>query len=70
MKLRSLLILLMVGLALIPAYSLNRYLLKVIRPRDAAARFFLYILLNFVLVIVYTILVVGIILSIFPPGGR
>ena len=70
MKLRSLLILLILVLALIPAYSLNRYLLRVMRPRDSAARLFLYILTNFVLVIVYTILLVGIIVRIFPVGRR
>jgi len=65
MRLRSLLILLVIGLALVPAFYLNRWLQRIIRPREAAARFFLYILAIFLLIVVYTILVVGMIVRLF-----
>jgi hypothetical protein len=65
MRLRSLLILLVIGLALVPVFYLNRWLQRVIRPREAAARLFLFILANFLVVIVYTILVVGLIVRLF-----
>jgi len=65
MRLRSLLILLVIGLALVPAFYLNRWLQRMMRPREAAARFFLYIMANFLLIIVYTILVVGLIVRLF-----
>lgn len=66
MKVHTLLIILIFALALIPFYYLNRWLQRVIRPRDAAARFFLFIIANFVLIIVYTVLLVGLIVRIFP----
>ena len=66
MKLRSLLILGMLLLSLLPAYSFNRYLQRVLRPRESAGRLFLFIMANFVFVIVYTILVVGLIIRLFP----
>ena len=65
MRLRSLLILLVIGLALVPAFYLNRWLLRIMRPREAAARFFLYLMANFLLIVVYTILVVGMIVRLF-----
>jgi len=65
MRLRSLLILLIIGLALAPALYLNRWLQRMMRPREAAARFFLFIMANFLLIIVYTILVVGLIVRLF-----
>ncbi|HVU95046.1 MAG TPA: hypothetical protein VHE34_07485 [Puia sp.] len=65
MRLRSLLILLVIGLALVPAFYLNRWLQRMMRPREAAARFFLYIMANFLLIVVYTILVVGLIVRLF-----
>ncbi|HEY4111199.1 MAG TPA: hypothetical protein VGM48_19400 [Puia sp.] len=65
MKIRSLLILLIIGLALVPVYFFNRWLQRVIRPREAAGRFFLFIFVNFLLIIVYTILVVGVVVRLF-----
>lgn len=65
MRLRSLLILLVIGLALIPVFYLNRWLQRIIRPREAAARLFLFILANLLLIVVYTILVVGLIVRLF-----
>jgi hypothetical protein len=65
MRLRSLLILLVIGLALVPIYYLNRWLQRVMRPREAAARLFLFIMANFLMIIVYTITVVGLIVRLF-----
>ena len=60
------LILLVILLALIPLYYLNRGMQRVMRPRESAGRFFLFLFANFVLVIVYTLFVVGLIVRIFP----
>jgi len=66
MKLCSLLILLVLILAIVPIYYVNRWLQGVMRPRESAARFFLFLLASFVMIIVYTMLVVGVIVRIFP----
>lgn len=65
MKLRSLLILLALILAMIPAFYLNRWLQRVLRPRENAGRFFLFLFANFVLIVVYTVLVVGVVVRLF-----
>ena len=65
MKLRSLLILLALTLAMIPAFYLNRWLQRVLRPRENAGRFFLFLFANFVLIVVYTVLVVGVVVRLF-----
>jgi len=66
MKGRSLAISLCLLLALIPAWYFNRYLQRSIRPRESAGRLFLFLLANFILVIVYTLLLVGVIVRLFP----
>ena len=66
MKWKSLVILLIIIVSLIPAYLLNKYLQKVIRPRDSFARFFLYMLSGFALVFTYTFLIVYLIKKLFP----
>ena len=66
MRLRALLILLILVLALIPVYYLNRWLQRVVQPRASAGRFFLFLFVNFLLIIVYTVLVIGIVVRIFP----
>ncbi|HEV2480141.1 MAG TPA: hypothetical protein VGS79_10750 [Puia sp.] len=65
MRLRSLSILLVLILSMVPAYYLNRWLQRIIRPRENAARFFLFLIANFVLIIVYTVLVVGVAVRLF-----
>jgi hypothetical protein len=50
---------------MIPVYYLNRWLQRVMRPRDSAGRFFLFILANFLLIVVYTVLLVGIAVRLF-----
>ena len=66
MKGRALLIMLILLLALVPVFYLNRWLQLVLKPREGAGRFFLFLFVNFLLIIVYTILVVGIVLRVFP----
>jgi len=66
MKSRSLLIFLVIVLSLIPVVYFYRWMQRVVRPRESAGRFFLFIFSNFVLVIVYTVLVVGLIVRLFP----
>ena len=60
------LILLIILLTLIPLFYLNRWMQRKMRPRDSAGRFFLFLFANFVLIIVYTLFVVGLIVRIFP----
>ena len=64
-RVRSLLILLVIALALLPFYYLNRWLQRTIRPRDTAVRFFLFVFANFLGIVVYTMLVVGIVVRLF-----
>lgn len=66
MKFRSLLILLIITLALIPVYYFNRWLQLVLRPKDSAGRFFLFLFVNFLMIVVYTVLMVGVVLRVFP----
>ena len=66
MKFRSLLILLIIALALIPVYYFNRWLQRVLRPKDSAGRFFLFLFVNFLMIVVYTVLMVGVVLRVFP----
>jgi hypothetical protein len=66
MKVRALLILLMLVVAMVPVYFFNRWLQRVMRPRENVGRLFLFMLANFVMVVVYTMLVVGMIVRIFP----
>ena len=65
-KLKALLILFVIALALIPIYYLNRLLKKSIRPRESTERLFLFIFANFLLLVVYTMTVVAIVVRVFP----
>ena len=65
MRLRALLILVVLILAMVPAYYLNRWLQRVMRPRENAGRFFLFLFANFVLIVVYTVLIVGVVVRLF-----
>jgi len=65
-KLKALLILFIIALALIPIYYINRVLKRTIQPRESAGRFFLFIFANFLLVVVYTMTVVAIVVRLFP----
>lgn len=66
MRGRGLLILLLLVLSMVPLYYINRWLQKVMKPKENAGRFFLFVFANFVLVVVYVVLVVGLIVRIFP----
>ncbi|MFI5129501.1 MAG: hypothetical protein ACHQFX_05895 [Chitinophagales bacterium] len=66
MKLRTLAILLIILVSLIPVYLLNKYLQPKIRPKQSGGRLFLYIISGFLLVFVYTFLVVLVIRKLFP----
>lgn len=66
MKVRSLLILLVLVSAVVPVYFLNRWMQRVLRPRESAARLFLFIFGVFVLIMFYTIFIVALIARIFP----
>ena len=63
---RALLILLVIALAIVPIYYMNRALKKVIRPRETAGRFFLFVFANFLLVVVYTMTLVAVVVRVFP----
>ena len=60
------LILLMMIVAVVPVVYINRWMKGVIRPKEGAGRLFLFILATFVMIIVYTMLVVGMIVRLFP----
>jgi len=66
MKLKSLAILFIILVSLIPVYLFNKYLQKKIRPKESFGRLFLYLLSGFLLVFAYTFLVVLLIKKLFP----
>jgi hypothetical protein len=66
MKLRGLLILLVLVAAMVPVYFIHQWMKRVMKPRESAGRLFLFLIANFVMIIVYTVLVVGIVVRIFP----
>jgi hypothetical protein len=66
MKLKALAILFIILFSLIPVYLFNKYLQKIIKPRESLARLFLYLFSGFLLVFVYTFLVVLVIKKLFP----
>ncbi len=55
-------------ISVIPAYYLNRYLQKIIQPRQSFARLMVYLLSGLALVFIYTFLIVKVILWLFPPS--
>jgi hypothetical protein len=66
LKLQRLVILVVILGSLIPAYYINTWLQKVIKPRRSFGHFMLYLLASLALVFVYTFLVVTIISWVFP----
>jgi hypothetical protein len=67
MKVRALLILLVLVATMVPLYYLNRWMKRAIRPGEHAGRLFIFLIANFVMIVIYTMLVVGMIVRIFPP---
>ena len=59
-------VLLVIMLSLVPAFYLNRWLQKIIQPRKSFLRLLLYILTAFVLVFLYTFVIVWCIAKLFP----
>jgi formate-dependent nitrite reductase membrane component NrfD len=66
MRTRSLVILLVLLAAVVPYFYLNRWLQRVIRPRENAGRLFLFLFMTFLLIVVYTGFVIGLIVKLFP----
>lgn len=64
-KLRSILVLLVIIVSLIPVYLVNRYLQKIIRPRQSMGRLLLYVLCAFLIIFIYTTLVVLLVKKLF-----
>lgn len=66
MRARSLLILLVIVIALVPAWLFNRYMQQIIQPRRSFGQLMLYLLVILVFVTGYTFAVVWVITTIFP----
>lgn len=66
MKLRSLTILFIIVLSLLPAFYINRVLQKKMQPRKSLIRLLVYLLSSFVLVFLYVFLLVWAIGHLFP----
>jgi hypothetical protein len=58
MKWKAIVILLIILASLIPLYSINKSLQKIIRPRESLARLFSYLLSGMLLVFLYTMVLV------------
>lgn len=66
MKWKAIVILLLILASLIPVYSINKYLQKILRPRQSLGRLFSYLLSGMLMVFLYTLLLVLLIKWIFP----
>ena len=66
MKWKAIVILLIILASLLPVYAINKYLQKILRPRESLPRLFSYLLGGMLLVFVYTLLLVLLIKWIFP----
>jgi hypothetical protein len=65
-KLKSLAILFIILVSLVPAFLLYKYLERSMRPRDSVKRFIAWLFSVFILVFAYTFLVVFVIRLFFP----
>lgn len=70
MKLKGVVIIFFIFLSLIPAWYVNRWLQKIVRPRRSFGQFLLYMLLCFALVFGYTFLITAALFKLFPPPQR
>jgi len=66
MRLKAIIILFIILVSLIPAYSFNNYLQKIIRPGESLIRLLLYMLTGMLMVFLFTLLIVLLIKLIFP----
>jgi hypothetical protein len=68
MNYRSLLILFLLLLGIVPARTLNRKLMSLIRPRESLFRLLVYMVSALVFVFIYTFAIVWFIGYLFPPA--
>jgi len=66
MRWKAVIILFVILLALVPVYSLNSYLQKIIQPRKSLGRLFLYLFSGLLTVFVFVLVVVFLIKLVFP----
>ena len=66
MKWKAIVILLIIIVAIIPFYSLNKYLQKLIQPRQSMSRLGFYMLSALAIIFIYTFLLVLVIKKLFP----
>jgi hypothetical protein len=66
MKLRSLTILLIIVLSLLPAFYINRVLQKNVKPGKSLIRLLVYLVSSFALVFIYVFILVWVIGHLFP----
>jgi hypothetical protein len=66
MRWTAVIILFIILVALVPAYSLNNYLQKIIQPRKSLGRLFLYLFSGMLVVFVFVLIVVLLIRLVFP----
>ncbi len=66
LKTKGLIILGIILVSLLPVYLVYKYLQRVMRPKESLQRFFLYLLVVFMLVFGYTFLLVFVIRLMFP----
>ena len=66
MKWKAIVIVVIILIALVPVYSINKYLQKILRPRQSLTRLFSYLLSGMLLVFLYTLLLVLLIKWVFP----
>jgi hypothetical protein len=63
---KSILVLFFILVALIPAYVLNQFLQKLIRPKESIGRLFLYLISGMITVFVFVAVLVLLIKLLFP----
>jgi len=66
MKLKAFVIVGIILISLVPVYLFNKYLQKVLRPRESAGRFITYLFIGLILIFAYTFLLVFAIKRLFP----
>jgi uncharacterized membrane protein YidH (DUF202 family) len=69
-KLKAVIVLLIIITAAIQIYTVNKYLQKVIRPRESLGRLLLYILAAMTLIFAATFVLVLTIRFLFPPTSK
>jgi hypothetical protein len=66
MRFKAIVILFIILAALVPVYSLNNYLQKIIQPRKSLGRLFLYLFSGMFVVFIFVLVVVLLIRLVFP----